>query len=57
MYSTVVEPLLSLLYSQMCPEGGTLPDGQRCYRAEIIGRPDPQWCGAERSPVEELVSV
>jgi hypothetical protein len=56
-YSTVVEQLLSRLYAEMCPEGGTLPDGSTCYRAQPVGEPDPGQSGAEPAPPGELVPV
>ncbi len=56
-YSTVTESLLSGLYSEMCPEGSTLPDGSECYRSEAAGEPDPEFPGAETAPVDELMPV
>lgn len=56
-YSTVVECLLSHLFAEMVPEGGTLPDGSTCHRAQVIGDHEPEWPDAERAPLDKLVPV
>lgn len=56
-YSTVTERLLELLYSRMCPAGGTLADGSTCVRAQPVGEPDEHWPDAEPAPLADLVPV
>jgi hypothetical protein len=40
-----------------CSQGGTLPDGAECYRAEVAGDPDPEFPDAGPAPVDELLPV
>lgn len=56
-YSTVVEVMFDELYPTFCPVGGTLPSGERCYRAEAVGEPAPRRPDAPLSPLDELVPV
>lgn len=56
-YSTVVECLLPPLYAEMVPNGGTFPDGSACYRAEVIGEPEPAWPDTARAALDELVPI
>ena len=56
-YSTVVMATSPRLYAQSCPDGGILPDGERCYRATVIGEPDPIFPLAPAPPLDRLVLV
>jgi hypothetical protein len=56
-YSTNVESMVGPLYSAACRNGDTLPDGERCYRATVVGEPDPQWLSARPAPLDQLVLV
>ncbi|MCO8277227.1 hypothetical protein M1L60_42295 [Actinoplanes sp. TRM 88003] len=56
-YSTVVGSVFDQLYAAACFEGGTLPDGSRCYRGTVVGEPDGHDRSAPVSVPKELVLV
>ena len=56
-YTTVAGALYNPLHREMCPLGGTLPDGSRCYRATVVGDPDPSFPDRPLSPIDDLVLV
>ena len=56
-YSTVVESLLSHLYADMVPEGGTFADGSVCYRSRVTGEPEREFPDATPADLDELVAV
>ena len=56
-YSTVVEAVLEDLYPGYCAAGDTLPSAEHCWRATVVGEPEPSRPAAALSPAEELVPV